>query len=101
VGSNRLLLVNVDSSEAGPPRPERRNQYTRFDQRRAARIDEQGCWFHAREVFGCNDVPGRLDEPRMQRDYIALLEESRLTWGNDQAVKARLIAGGLPVSTPG
>jgi hypothetical protein len=71
----RLVLVDVHSREAGASSAERVDERPRLDQRRPARVHEHGGRLHAREVGGRDDPPRGLDEPQVQGEDVALLEE--------------------------
>ena len=76
--AHRLVLVDVDRGHARPPGFECGHQRAGLDQRRAAGVDEQRGRLHAREIVRGDDAARRIDQPHVQRDDVAALEECLL-----------------------
>ena len=48
--TQRLVLKDIDGGHAGAPRAQGMDQCPGLDQRRAAGIDQERGWLHAREI---------------------------------------------------
>ena len=89
---NRLLLIDVYRRAPRPPGPQRGDQRAWLDQRCPAGVDQQRRRLHAREIVCSNDMTGLIDEPHVQRDDVALLEEDSLTVRKCETVLERTFA---------
>src|SRR5215813_7522404 len=70
-----FLFIHVYGSAARTPLFQGLDQRSPFDDRRAARIDDERAWFHARKVLALHD-PARLRvERQVEADHVGFREE--------------------------
>ena len=76
--AQRLVLVDVDRRHAGPAGPQRLDQRAGLDQRRAAGVDQKRGRLHAPQIVRGDDAARRVDQPHVQAEHVAALEEGEL-----------------------
>jgi hypothetical protein len=89
----RLALVDVDRGQPGPPGAERGDQRAGLDQPGPARVDEQRGRLHEGQVRRGHEAAGGVDEPEVQRQNVACLEQLFGRAHYLVAVGAGLVAG--------
>ena len=83
---DRLLLVDVDRREAGPPGAQRRYERAGLDQLGPAGVDEERVGLHAGEVGRRDDAARLRAQPQVEGEHVGPLAELALAGGRGVAV---------------
>ena len=76
--AQRLFFIDVDCGKARAAGAERFDQRAALDQLRAAGVDDQRRRLHVAQIVGGDDAARGFDQPHVQRQHIAALEEGEL-----------------------
>jgi hypothetical protein len=88
--AQRFLVEHVDCRKARPAGTQCVHQRIRFDQAGAAGVDQDGRGLHPRQVLRLDDAARGIDQPHVQRNHVALLEERGLARCRLVTIRARL-----------